>query len=67
MEQGPRSEHRFAISSVQKIIVTPRSIFLLLSTLQGIGIPRRALASEQDAQALAVLLERLTGAKIVRG
>lgn len=67
MEQGPKAEHRFAISSVQKIVLAPRHIFLFVSTLQGIVIPRRALASEQDAEALAALLERLTGAKVVRG
>jgi hypothetical protein len=67
IEQGPKSDHRFAVSSVQKIVLAPRHIFLFLSTLQGIVIPRRALASEQDAIELVALLERLTGAKVVRG
>jgi hypothetical protein len=67
IEQGPKADHRFAVSSVQRIVLSPRHIFLFLSTLQGIVIPRCALASEQDAQALVALLERLTGAKVVRG
>jgi hypothetical protein len=67
IEQGPKSEQRFALSSVQKIVVTPRHIFLFLSTLQGIGIPLRSLADTHNPAALVVLLERLTSAKVVRG
>jgi hypothetical protein len=67
IEQGPKADHRFAISSLQKIVLAPRHIFLFVSTLQGIIIPRRALTSEQEADALVELLERLTRAKVVRG
>ena len=65
-ERGPKSEHRFAWSAVQKVVVSPDHIFVFLSTLQGIIIPRRALPEPQAAESLIALVERLAHLKAIR-
>jgi hypothetical protein len=65
-ERGPKSEHRFAWSAVQKVVVSPDHIFVFLSTLQGIIIPRRALPDPQAAESLVALVERWANVKAIR-
>jgi len=62
-ERGPKSEHRFALSAVQKIVLARHHFYIYVSTLQAIVVPRRAFADPREAEMLVNLLEHLTHVK----
>lgn len=66
LERAPQSEHRFAISAVQKIILAREHIFLYVSPIQAFIIPRRAFADPREPATLVELLEQVTGKRAIR-
>jgi hypothetical protein len=65
-ERGPKSEQRFSISAVQKIVLAPQHIYIFVTTLQAFIIPRRAFADPREAEAVVALLEQLVHVKAIR-
>jgi hypothetical protein len=54
------------MSAVQKVVLARQHLFVYISTMQAIVVPRRAFADPREAEALATLLEQLACLKAER-
>lgn len=65
-ERAPKSEHRFALSAVQKIILAPQHVYVYVSPVQAFIIPKRAFLEPRAPESFVTLLEQYSGTVAIR-
>ena len=66
VERAPKSEHRFAISAVQKLVWSDQAIYIYMSPIQAIVVPMRAFAEPAAAEAFIRVLQQHSGVTPLR-
>jgi hypothetical protein len=67
VERGPKSEHRFAISAIQKLVIDAEHVYAYVSPVQAIVIPSRAFGHSLEQKAFVASIEQRTGCPVVHG
>jgi hypothetical protein len=67
LERAPKSEHRIYLSAVQKIVLSPKHLYLYISPMQAVLIPLRDFADEFAIESFVAAAQQRTGVKAIRG
>jgi hypothetical protein len=66
LERAPKSESRIHLTAVQKIVVTPKHLYLYIAPMLAVLIPLRAFADEFAIESFVAAAEKRTGVQAIR-
>jgi hypothetical protein len=65
-ERGPQAEHRFAMSAVQKLVLSRDNLYIYVSPVQAIVVPARAFEHAAMREGLVRTLEQYAHVNAIR-